>query len=107
MLTEPHDIRCRWERCIKELYDDHSRGDAPDVEADIEGPEITKDEIRNGIRRMKKGKAVGPDDVAVEMLEAMEDEGIELLYKILNHVYDTGELPEDFLRSVQGCRRKK
>lgn len=36
------------------MYDDRSWGDAPNIEADIEGPEITKDKIRISLRKMKK-----------------------------------------------------
>lgn len=99
MLTESHDITCRWERYIKELFSDNRR-EPPIIEVDVEGPEITKDEIRHSIRKMKKAKAVGLDDVSIEMLEALGDEGLELLYKIFNHIYDTGELPDDFLQSI-------
>lgn len=99
MLTEPRGICGRWERYITELFHDN-RGEPPHIEANIDGPEITKDEIRNAIRKMKKGKALGPDDVPVELFEAMGEEGIKLLHTILNHAYDTGELPDDFLRSV-------
>lgn len=50
---------------------------------------MAEDETRKGIRKMKKGRA------------AMGEEGIELAYKIFfYHVYDTGESPDDFLRSV-------
>ena len=32
-----------------------------------------KDEIQAAIRKMKLGKATGPDSISVELLEALED----------------------------------
>ena len=95
MLTESQDISRRWERFIKELIRG-SRGEPPSIGIDLDGPKITKDEIRYTIRRMKKAKAVGLDDISAEMLEALGDEDLELLYKVFNHIYNAGELADDF-----------
>jgi len=46
MLTDCKEICSRWERCIKELFDD-VRGEPPKIFVDIVGPEISKDEIRH------------------------------------------------------------
>lgn len=81
MLTESQDICNRWVRYIKELFDE-TRNDPPTIEAEIEGLEISRDEIRSGMKKMGKGKAVGPDEVSVEMLEALDEKGIDLLYRI-------------------------
>ncbi|XP_069979408.1 uncharacterized protein [Penaeus vannamei] len=106
MLTESQDICNRWVRYIKELFDD-TRNDPPTIEAEIEAPEISRDEIRSGMKKMRKGKVVGPDEVSVEMLEALDEEGIDLLYRIFNDIYDTGEFPDDFLLNhySSACRR--
>ncbi|GFR66969.1 hypothetical protein ElyMa_003694800 [Elysia marginata] len=47
--------------------------------------------------KMKAGKATGPGGVAVEMIEALEEYGVEKLTSLLN---DTGEIPTDISRSV-------
>ena len=46
------------------------------------GSPIMKDEIRATIRKMKRGKATGPDRVLVKILKALEDYGID---KIANY----------------------
>ncbi|GFS15743.1 LINE-1 retrotransposable element ORF2 protein [Elysia marginata] len=58
------------------------------------------DEVRAAIRKMKSGKATGPDGVAVEMIEALEEYWVEMLTSLLNEIYDTGEIPADISRSV-------
>lgn len=40
---------------------------------DQEVPEISKDELRKALKRMKMGKAVGPDDTPVEVWKCLEE----------------------------------
>ncbi|ELT94909.1 hypothetical protein CAPTEDRAFT_79125, partial [Capitella teleta] len=44
--------------------------------------------------------ATGADGVTVEMFSALEDLGVLKLTNILNKIYDTGNVPEDLLKSV-------
>lgn len=48
---------------------------------------------------MKIGKAVGPDGVHIELIKLLGDFGIDVLVKLFNNIYDTGELPDDWLKS--------
>jgi len=57
ILTEKKEVMQRWKRYIEELFDDQ-RGDIPQIQRDIVGPAINKDEIRHAINKMSKGKAV-------------------------------------------------
>ncbi|GFO03036.1 endonuclease-reverse transcriptase [Plakobranchus ocellatus] len=59
-----------------------------------------KDEIRAAIRKMKAGKATGPDKISVEMIEALEEFGIEKVTELLNEIYDTGQIPTDISKSI-------
>ena len=93
------EISDRWAEYIEELFWDE-RGDKPVIQKNIEGPPIMKSEIENAIKKLRKGKAVGPDEVAVEMIEATDDVGIELITHLANRIYDTGDIPLDLSRSV-------
>ena len=44
---------------------------------------------------MKCGKASGHGDIATEMMNAVDDEGIKKITELCNLVYDTGYLPPD------------
>ncbi|GFR99132.1 endonuclease-reverse transcriptase [Elysia marginata] len=59
-----------------------------------------KDEVRAAIRKMKSGKATGPDSIAVEQIEALEEFGITIITDLLNEIYDTGQIPTDMLKSI-------
>ncbi|GFS20590.1 hypothetical protein ElyMa_006903200 [Elysia marginata] len=70
------------------------------MKTNFAGPPIMNDEVRAAIRKMKAGKATGPDGVAAEMIEALEECGVEKLTYLLNEIYDTGEISADISRSV-------
>ena len=46
------------------------------------------------MNRIKKGKAIGKDEIAVEMLESLGEKGLEIIKDIANKIYNTGILPE-------------
>ena len=49
---------------------------------------------------MRKNKAAGPDGVVIEMIEALEEYGVEKLREIINKIYDGGKFPEDLSKSI-------
>ena len=79
----------RWSEYISELYHDE-RGDEPPIMKKFDGPPIMKDEVRKAVESMKKGKAARPDKVTVEMIESLDEFGIDMLTDFLNALYDSG-----------------
>ncbi|GFN75302.1 hypothetical protein PoB_000180800 [Plakobranchus ocellatus] len=69
------------------------------------GPPIMKEEVETAIKKMKHGKATGPDNISVELIEALEDFGIGKVTHLLNEIYDTGQIPtgkvSDILAAVK------
>ena len=49
---------------------------------------------------MKKGKAVGPDEVPVEVWKCMVEMGIEFLTRLFNRLLMGKRIPEEWRRSV-------
>ena len=46
------------------------------------------------MNRMKKGKAIGKDGIAVEVLESLGEKGPHIIKDIASKIYITGILPE-------------
>ena len=71
MLFNSNDVINRWVEHVTELYHDE-RG-----VGNQNGCTIMKTEIEIVIKEMKCGKASGNDDIATEMIKALDDEGIK------------------------------
>ena len=99
LIMEREDILKLWSEYIEELfYDD--RGQKPLIRKNIEGPRILKSEVSAAVAHTKRNKAAGPDGIVVEMIEALEDFGINTLTEIINEIYDSGSIPEDLSKSI-------
>ena len=61
---------------------------------------ISKEEFRTGLRKMKKGKAQGPDDIPVEAWIALGNKGVEFLVKFFNRFLRGEKMPDQWRRSV-------
>jgi hypothetical protein len=51
---------------------------------------------------MRDKKATGDDDVPVEALRLLGDDGLNLLTQLINNIYKNGEWPKDSTE-VNGC----
>ena len=89
----------RWSEYIEDLFED-SREEKCNINKEMDGPSILKEEVESAIRKMKLGKATGPDNIPVEIILALEDLGIDIVTNLLNSIYNSGEIPEDLLKSV-------
>ena len=84
----------RWSEYIGELFEDNRQG-RPVISCCLDGPKILKSEVREALKRMKKNKAAGPDEITIEHLTALEEFGIDRVTEIVNEIYDSGEIPVD------------
>ena len=89
----------RWSEYISELFDDDRNEDLT-LQDIPKGPEIIREEVENTIKNMKTGKATGPDMISTEMMQALEGIELDAITKMLNTIYDTGEIPKEMLQSI-------
>ena len=99
ILIEKNEILNRWSEYIEELFDDN-RMSKRNIRKNMEGPPIMKDEVRQAIKSMKGNKATGPDGIFVEMIQSLNELGVDAITNLVNKKYDTGEIPEDLTKSI-------
>ena len=61
---------------------------------------VSREEVKNAVRRMRKGKAVGPDELPVEVWKRMGEMGIKFLTRLFNRLLMSERMPEEWRRSV-------
>ena len=85
ILVEDEDIKKRWKEYFEELLNvENDRGildETPPILGPVEG--IIRQEVKEALQKMKSNKAGGPTGVVIEMIKALEDEGIEWAWKLL------------------------
>ena len=92
----------RWKEYFEKLMNEENNRDPTPQEAEVVNEEIncvSREEVKNALRRIKKGKAVGPDELPVEVWKCMGKMGIKFLIRLFNRLM--GErMPEEWKRSV-------
>ena len=64
----------RWKEYFEKLMNEENNRDPRTEEAEVVNEEVncvSREEVKNELRRMKKGKAVGPDKLPVEVWKCM------------------------------------
>ena len=88
----------RWKNHFAELLNGESIPDAPDLppgdDLDVDTGPITKTEIIKALKKIKNGKAPGPDQIPREVLKTIP----EVTYTILKELLITSGKPKKSLR---------
>ena len=103
-LTESSDITTRWTEYCKELYNYQSHGDPEVLVADESTNEddfpILREEVEAAIKALKKGKAAGVDNIPAELIQNGGEDVVDLLTAICNKIWQTGEWPSAWTKSL-------
>ena len=92
----------RWKEYFEKLMNEENNREPRTEKAEVVKEEVncvSREEVKNALRRMKKGKAVGPDELPVEVWKSMEKMGIEFLTRLFNRLLMGVRMPEEW-RSV-------
>ncbi|KAK3556960.1 hypothetical protein QTP70_022299, partial [Hemibagrus guttatus] len=102
VLTSEESVQRRWKEYFEELMNEENEREkrvegANSVEQKVD--KIRKDEVRKALKRMKSGKAVGPDDIPVEVWKCLGEVAVEFLTSLFNRDLESERMPEEW-RSV-------
>ena len=61
---------------------------------------ISRDEVKVAISRMKNGKAKGMDGIPVEVWKCLGEEGIDMLWDLMQGIYEQEKIPTEWRDSV-------
>ena len=93
----------RWKEYFEKLMNEENNREPRTEEPEVVKEEVncvSREEVKNALRRMKKGKAVGPDELQVEVWKCMGEIGIEFLTRLFNRLLMGERMPEEWRRSV-------
>ncbi|KAK3539832.1 hypothetical protein QTP70_013351 [Hemibagrus guttatus] len=103
VLTSEESVQRRWKEYFEELMNEENEREkrvegVNSVEQKVD--KIRKDNVRKALKRMKSGKAVGPDDIPVEVWKCLGEAAVEFLANLFNRVLESERMPEEWRRSV-------
>ncbi|KAK3540385.1 hypothetical protein QTP70_030406 [Hemibagrus guttatus] len=103
VLTSEESVQRRWKEYFEELMNEENEREkrvegVNSVEQEVD--KIRKDEVRKALKRMESGKAVGPDDIPVEVWKCLGEAAVEFLASLFNRVLESERIPEEWRRSV-------
>ncbi|KAK3520207.1 hypothetical protein QTP70_019359 [Hemibagrus guttatus] len=103
VLTSEESVQRRWKEYFEELMNEENEREkrvegVNSVEQKVD--KIRKDEVRKVLKRMKSGKAVGPDDILVEVWKCLGEAAVECLTSLFSRGLESERTPEEWRRSV-------
>ncbi|KAK3556519.1 hypothetical protein QTP70_008285 [Hemibagrus guttatus] len=111
VLTSEESVQRRWKEYFEELMNEENEREkrlegVNSVEQKVD--KIRKDEVRKALKRMKSGKAVGPDDIPVEVWKCLGEAAVEFLASLCNRVLENLEKAYDRVprEELWYCMRK-
>jgi hypothetical protein len=61
---------------------------------------IKESEVKEALKKMKTGKALGPDDIPIEVWRCLGDITIVWLTKLFNTIFRSNKMPDEWRRSI-------
>ncbi|KAK3521029.1 hypothetical protein QTP86_001514 [Hemibagrus guttatus] len=111
VLTSEESVQRRWKEYFEELMNEENEREkrvegVNSVEQKVD--KIRKDEVRKALKRMKSGKAVGPDNIPVEVWKCLGEAAVEFLASLFNRVLENLEKAYDRVprEELWYCMRK-
>ena len=103
-LTEEQEALSRWTEYCSELYNYESYGDNTVLDCNQHPEEdlqpIRREEVEIAVAALKKGKSAGVDNILAEFVQARGEPMIDVLTKICNKIWKTGEWPTQWTQSL-------
>ena len=101
-VTEIKEIVNTWKDYCGSLFADSQSAQMSMVclqPAELE-PGLLRDEIRAAINHLKPNKAVGVDEIPIEVIKAMGETGVDILHTICCKIWNNGDWPKDWSNSL-------
>ena len=89
----------RWKEYFEKLMNEKNNRDPRTEEAEVVNEEVncvSRKKVKNALRRMKTGKAVGPDELPIKVWKCMGEIGIKFVTRLFNRLLLGERMPEEW-----------
>lgn len=96
LILEKDDVLREWKDYAKKLFQDN-REDVVEEVRDLTGAPILESEVEYALKCMKNRKAPGADELPAEVIKCVNIKSLTILF---NRIYNSGQIPKDWLIST-------
>ena len=103
VMTDEETVLRIWKEYYKGLMNEENERERRENDGErvnLEVEKISKEEVRENMKRMKNGKAVRPDDIPVEVWKCLGEIALEFLTKLYNRTMESERMPEEWRDSI-------
>ena len=102
VIKKEEDIIKRWKKYFEKLLNEENERQIRDVGNPNLGlvTEISREEVKCALAKMKNGKAVGPDGIPAEAWKALGEQGIDVLWRLMRKIMEFETIPEKWRESI-------
>jgi hypothetical protein len=108
VLVKDEEIKDRWKMYFEKLLNEKHEGTFGEEEVVVPSERIEyefyrriqKFEVAKALKRMKPGKALGPDGIPIEVWRSLGDLGVTWLTKLFNKIILSRRMPDEWRRST-------
>jgi len=84
---------------VEELYHDNRDESNHDMDTQ-EVCVISEMEVKTVVQKLTRNAAAGNDNIPAEFIQTLGEKGIQAITKLMNKIYNTGIIPDDFLQAI-------
>ncbi|CAO2043645.1 unnamed protein product [Urochloa humidicola] len=106
LLVKDEEIKDRWREYFDKLFNGENEGPTLELDDSFDDTSrrfvrrIQEVEVEEALKRMKGGKAMGPDGIPIEVWRCLGARAIVWLTKLFNLIFRANKMPEEWRRSI-------
>ena len=103
VITDEVSVLRMWKEYYMGLMNEEHERERREIDGErvnLEVESVSKEEVMENMQRMKNGKAVGPDDIPVEVWKCLGESALKFLTKLYNRTMESERMPEEWRDSV-------
>ena len=106
LLVKDEEIKHRWREYFNKLFNGENESSTIELDDSFDETnmrfvrQIQESEVKEALKRMKGGKAMGPDCIPIEVWKGLGDIAIVWLTKLFNLIFRANKMPEEWRRSI-------
>ena len=103
VMTDEESVLRMWKEYYMGLMNEENERERREFDGErvnLEVESVSKEEVMENMQRMKNGKAVGPDDIPVEVWKCLGESALKFLTKLYNRTMESERMPEEWRDSV-------